>query len=146
MTDEPVLDGLNLVVGDMDATLRFYRTLGVPIPDEMVWGTESGAHHVDLRLGNGLGLDFDSAALAQAYNAGWDASPGPRTLIGFKVSTREAVDETYARLTAAGYTGLQEPYDAFWGARYAIVEDPDGRQVGMMSPPDPARRAAPPPL
>jgi len=38
----------------------------------------------------------------------------------------------------------QAPYDAFWGARYAIVEDPDGNAVGLMSPIDPDRRTAPP--
>jgi hypothetical protein len=45
---------------------------------------------------------------------------------------------------AAGYVGQQPPYDAFWGARYAIVEDPDGNPGGRMSPLDPARRSAPP--
>jgi uncharacterized glyoxalase superfamily protein PhnB len=44
------------------------------------------------------------------------------------------VDEIYAGLTGAGYRGHQKPYDAFWGARYAIVEDPDGNAVGLMSP------------
>ena len=44
------------------------------------------------------------------------------------------VDEVYADLTEAGYAGLQPPHDAFWGARYAIVEDPDGIAVGLMSP------------
>ena len=34
--------------------------------------------------------------------------------------------------------------DTFFGARYAIVADPDGRSVGIMSPIDPARRSAPP--
>ncbi len=38
----------------------------------------------------------------------------------------------------------QDPYDAFWGARYAVVSDPDGNGVGIMSPPDPAMRTAPP--
>ena len=57
---------------------------------------------------------------------------------------REGVDETYERLTSAGVRGLQAPYDAFWAARYAIVEAPDGRQVGFMSPADPDRRGAPP--
>ena len=37
-------------------------------------------------------------------------------------------------------TSQQEPYDAFWGARYAIVEDPDGNAVGLMSPIDPDRQ------
>jgi uncharacterized glyoxalase superfamily protein PhnB len=47
-------------------------------------------------------------------------------------------------MVGAGYRGLQEPYDAFWGARYAIVEDPDGRHVGVMSPSDDEHRTAPP--
>jgi len=39
---------------------------------------------------------------------------------------------------------LQPPFDAFWGARYAIVEDPDGNVIGFQSPSDPERRTAPP--
>jgi uncharacterized glyoxalase superfamily protein PhnB len=42
--------------------------------------------------------------------------------------------------------GRQPPYDTFWGARYAIVEDPHGNHVGLMSPSDPARKSAPPAL
>jgi uncharacterized glyoxalase superfamily protein PhnB len=34
--------------------------------------------------------------------------------------------------------------EAFWGACYAIVEDPDGNPVGIMSPADPAFRSEPP--
>jgi hypothetical protein len=39
---------------------------------------------------------------------------------------------------------LQPPYDAFWGARYAIVEDPDGIAVGLMSPISPDFKSVPP--
>jgi hypothetical protein len=35
-------------------------------------------------------------------------------------------------------------FDAFWGARYAIVADPDGNDVGLMSPIDESRRTWPP--
>jgi catechol 2,3-dioxygenase-like lactoylglutathione lyase family enzyme len=144
----PLLQSLNLVVRDMDATLAFYRRLGLEIPAASVWRTATGAHHVDLRLSGGIGLDFDSSELAARYNAGWrETGDGPgRCVIGFSVATREDVDERYAALTAAGYKGLQPPYDAFWGARYAIVEDPDGNPVGLMSPSDPARRGPPPAL
>ena len=34
--------------------------------------------------------------------------------------------------------------DSFWGARYAIVEDPDGIAVGLMSPISAKHRAPPP--
>jgi hypothetical protein len=40
--------------------------------------------------------------------------------------------------------GRQPPFDAFWGARYAIVADPDGNDVGLMSPIDESRRTWPP--
>jgi uncharacterized glyoxalase superfamily protein PhnB len=62
------------------------------------------------------------------------AEAGGSTVLGFAVPSRQAVDEIYAGLTGAGYRGHQKPYDAFWGARYAIVEDPDGNAVGLMSP------------
>ncbi|MEZ0293214.1 MAG: VOC family protein [Solirubrobacteraceae bacterium] len=61
-----------------------------------------------------------------------------------RAPTRDAVDALHADLTAAGHPSRQRPYDAFWGARYAIVEDPDGNPVGLMSPSDDARRHWPP--
>jgi catechol 2,3-dioxygenase-like lactoylglutathione lyase family enzyme len=143
---QPVLDQLNLVVRDMQATLAFYRRLGLDIPDRAVWRTASGPHHVEVVMPNGVHLEFDSIELAQRYNSGWraPADGGSRSVIGFSVPSRDAVDTRYAELTAAGYSGRQPPYDTFWGARYAIIEDPDGNHVGIMSPSDPARRSAPP--
>ena len=49
-----------------------------------------------------------------------------------------------AALAAEGVAVQQEPYDAFWGARYAVVSDPDGNAVGIMSPVDDAFRSEPP--
>jgi uncharacterized glyoxalase superfamily protein PhnB len=65
-------------------------------------------------------------------------------VIGFSVATREAVDDRYEDLVAAGYPGRQPPYDTFWGARYAVVADPDGNDVGIMSPVEESRRYWPP--
>ena len=47
-------------------------------------------------------------------------------------------------MTGAGYEGAQPPYDAFWGARYAVLVDPDGNHVGLMSPSEDARKYWPP--
>jgi hypothetical protein len=55
-----------------------------------------------------------------------------------------AVTSEGDEMTAAGYVGRQPPFDAFWGARYAIVADPDGNDVGLMSPIDESRRHWPP--
>ncbi len=64
--------------------------------------------------------------------------------MGFSVATRDEVDHLYRKLTDAGYDGQQVPYDTFWGARYAIVADPNGLDVGIMSPLDESRRSWPP--
>jgi uncharacterized glyoxalase superfamily protein PhnB len=138
--------GLNLVARDVTETVKFYRRLGFSIPDEKIWRTESGPHHTEgAELGGTLEIEVDSHALASQYNAGYGADPEScSTVIGFRLATRQAVDDLYAELVGAGYRARQQPYDAFWGARYAIVADPDGRDVGLMSPSDPSRRSSPP--
>jgi catechol 2,3-dioxygenase-like lactoylglutathione lyase family enzyme len=137
----PVLGQLNLVVADMAATVAFYRRLGLTIDDSRPFA----AHHLEVTMPNGFVLEFDSVAFAQRWDVGWRGQPGPsRNVIGFDLAARTAVDALYADLTAAGYRVQQPPCDAFWGARYAVVEDPDGNPVGLMSPIDPARRGTPP--
>lgn len=136
----PDLHMLNIVVAGMSASLDFYRRLGVPVPDG-----EGASGHVQLQMPGGFSLELDTAESARLWHAGWRADPASvRVVIGFALPTREAVDERYAELTAAGHAGRQPPFDAFWGARYAIVADPDGNDVGLMSPIDEARRTWPP--
>jgi len=120
----PILDGINLVVHDMQASVAFSRRLGV-VPDV----TEPrGAHHRTSNVADGLAFDFDSVAFAQQWDQGWPGRPG--AVIGFKVHARDDVDRLFADLTGAGYRAQQAPYDACWRARYAVVEDPDGNAVG----------------
>jgi hypothetical protein len=93
----------------------------------------------------GFSLELDTAESARLWHAGWLADPASvGVVIGFSFPTWEAVDERYAELTSADYTGRQPPFDAFWGARYAIVADPDGNDVGLMSPLDESCRTWPP--
>jgi catechol 2,3-dioxygenase-like lactoylglutathione lyase family enzyme len=145
----PKLGQLNIVSADLEASVSFYRRLGVEIPEERVWRTETGAHHASATNTPGdqsLDLDVDSTAFAQVWNTGWKGRSGiaGRVVVGFRVPSRERVDEIYADMTAAGHVGLQPPYDAFWGARYAVLEDPDGIAVGLMSPMSKAMGSAPP--
>ena len=142
MSERPAdLHMLNLVVGDMPASLDFYRRLGVAVPPT----TDGAGRHVQLRMPGGFSLELDTAESARLWHAGWRAEPGSVQVdVGFRLPSREAVDQRYQELTAAGYTGRQPPFDAFWGARYAIVADPDGNDVGLMSPVEEARRSWPP--
>lgn len=144
---KPILDQLNIISSDLEASAAFYRRLGADIPEQAIWRTATGAHHANGRSGK-VDLELDSVAFAQIWNAGWrgrDDLKG-RVVIGFRLESREAVDETYSDLTGAGYAGLQAPYDAFWGGRYAIVQAPDGLAVGLMSPISPEMQSSPPEL
>jgi uncharacterized glyoxalase superfamily protein PhnB len=145
----PRLNQLNIVSANPEASLEFYRRLGVEIPEDAVWRTRTGVHHASAKRTAdqaALDLDIDSIAFAQNWNRGWmgrDDLRG-RVVVGFHVPSRGGVDDLYGKLTGAGYASLQAPNDAFWGARYAIVEDPDGIAVGLMSPVSPEMRSQPP--
>ncbi len=129
MDDQPVFDQVNLIVNDMDAAVAFYRLLGATIPD-----TDDPliAHHRSVAT-PGVHLDLDSAAFARRWDTGWTGGEAS-AVFTFHVSSRQAVDDTYAKLISAGYEGEQPPYDAFFGARFAVVRDPDDHAVGIMSP------------
>jgi uncharacterized glyoxalase superfamily protein PhnB len=135
---QPTLSQLNMVVRDMDATLAFYRRLGFVIE------AEPGASHVELPLPNGLVVEFDDVESVAMWHSGWPGNTGGGIVLGVALPARAAVDAIYAEVTAAGHAGRQPPFDAFWGSRYAVVEDPDGQQVGLMSPIDDARKTWPP--
>lgn len=127
---------LNLVVQDLDATLRFYRLLGWEIdPPE-------GEPHTAVDFG-AVSVAFDQVDFARRWNTGAQIGSGG-IVLGLSVAKRADVDELWKRMTGAGYGGQQPPYDTFWGSRYAVLADPDGNPVGLMSPSEDAHRFWPP--
>ena len=136
------LHQMNLIVGDVRASRAFYGRLGLDFGevDDPVWSD----HHVSAVPGAEvpIDVDLDSQSFAVKWNQGWPGGPG--LVLGFRVGTRQEVDELVAELAADGVPVQQEPFDAFWGARYAVVSDPDGNGVGIMSPSDPAFRSEAP--
>ena len=134
----PRLDQVNIVVRDVDASRAFYTRLGLDFGAER--DPSWGAHHVSARRSEGAGLDvdLDSTTFVRDWDEGWPGGGG--VVLGFSVSTRQEVDDLVAALVADGVRVQQPPWDAFWGARYAVVCDPDGNAVGIMSPVDDASR------
>src|SRR5215218_3754423 len=122
------LAALGIVSRDIPESCRFYRTLGVDLPEP-----PQGEDHVEAALPNGLRLMFDTEELMRKLDAGWKRGEGHPITLAFECGDASDVDATYARLTEAGFTGATEPYDAFWGQRYANVEDPDGNDVALFA-------------
>lgn len=100
--------------------------------------------HASVKLATGLTLEFDTTDFVPDWDTGWRGETGGGAVLGFAVASREEVDRLYAELVDAGHSAHQSPYDAFWGARYAIVDDPAGHPVALMSPTDERRKCWPP--
>jgi uncharacterized glyoxalase superfamily protein PhnB len=131
----PVFFGIHITVADIQASADFYRRIGLPLPDSSGIG-----EHVEIDLGHGVHLALSTELVARMYDPDWRSpSVPPGSAMQFQLASRDAVDEMYRALTAAGYHGHWAPIDAFWGNRYAEVDDPDGTIVGFHSPTDPNR-------
>ena len=126
----PRLDLLGLVVADMAASLAFYRRLGIDLPAEA-----DGEPHVDTTLPGGFRLAWDTVDVIRSFDPGWTPPQGGhRPALAFDCGDPAEVDKVYADLVQAGYPGHKEPWDAFWGMRYAVVHDPDGNAVDLFAP------------
>ena len=53
--------------------------------------------------------------------------------LAFLCTSPAEVDAKYEELAALGH-GHKEPWDAFWGQRYASVRNPDGNQIDLFAP------------
>jgi len=126
----PRLDLIGLVVRDMKASLDFYRRLGVEVPA----GAES-EDHVESTLPGGLRLAWDTVDVMKSFDPSWTPPAGGSPFgLAFLVDSPAEVDALYGELVALGHDGHLEPWDAFWGQRYAVLKDPDGNDVSLFAP------------
>lgn len=123
-------DMIGIVVKEMRAALDFYRAVGLDIPQ----GAEK-EDHVEVKA-NGYRIAWDTEEMVKGFNPAWKApnSGLGRIGIAFLCDDSKDVDATYARVIAKGYRSHKEPFDAFWGQRYAQVLDPDGNVIDLFAP------------
>jgi catechol 2,3-dioxygenase-like lactoylglutathione lyase family enzyme len=127
----PTFNAIGLAVADMGTSLSFYRRLGLAIPP----GADREPH-AEVELPGGFRLMWDTHTLLASFDPdfippGTGVKDGPS--LAFQCAGPAEVDAVYAELTAAGHTGKKEPWDADWGQRYALVQDPDGYQVDLFA-------------
>jgi uncharacterized glyoxalase superfamily protein PhnB len=123
-------DMIGLTVKDMSTSLRFYRLLGLNIPDG-----QDAEPYVQVITPNGYRISWNTVEMVKKIDAAWtEPSGGGRMELAFKCDSPREVDEAYHKLTGAGHRGHMPPWDAFWGQRYAIVTDPDGNHISLFAP------------
>lgn len=121
------LDMIGIVVEDMKRALDFYRLLGLPIPE-----SKNEEAHVEVDNG-GVRLAFDTVDVAESVYGEWKQATGHRVELAFLCDNRDELDACYEAIVGHGYASHREPWDAFWGQRYAIVIDPDGNLISLFA-------------
>ena len=121
----PQLDAVGIVSYDLGRTRAFYRLLGIEFGE--------GDDHVEATMPNGLRLMVDAEHVIHSFRPDWTRETGNQLALAFACGTPAEVDELYARVVDAGFEGEKEPWDAFWGYRYAQLSDPDGVVVDLFA-------------
>lgn len=119
------LNAIGIVASDMARSIAFYRLLGVDLPET------PGEGHLEAALPSGLRLMLDSEETVRSFRPDWERAAGNQLALAFECASPAELDETYARVRDAGFQAEKEPWDAFWGQRYAQLRDPDGVPVDL---------------
>jgi uncharacterized glyoxalase superfamily protein PhnB len=122
----PELNAIGIVASDLGRSIAFYRLLGVDLP-------EDGEGHIEATLPNGTRLMLDEESVIKSFRPDWTRETGNQLALAFECSTPAEVDELYERAKAGGFDTEKEPWDAFWGQRYAQLRDPDGVPVDLFA-------------
>jgi len=132
MISVPKLEVIGLVVSDLARAAAFYSRLGLEFPEEL---DPEGHGHVEVPLPGGLRFALDTVETIRSFAPEWTpASGGHQMALAFLCDSPAEVDRLYAELVDSGAEGHKEPWDAFWGQRYAEVKDPDGNVVDLFAP------------
>jgi catechol 2,3-dioxygenase-like lactoylglutathione lyase family enzyme len=121
----PQLNAIGIVASDLARSVRFYRLLGLDVPE----GENDG--HIDTFLPSGVRFMLDNEDTMRSFRPDWTRETGNQVALAFECASPAEVDETYARVVADGFHGEKDPWDAFWGQRYAQLQDPDGVGVDL---------------
>jgi catechol 2,3-dioxygenase-like lactoylglutathione lyase family enzyme len=121
----PQFDAIGIVSSDLARSIAFYRLLGIEFPQD--------EGHIEATLPNGTRLMLDGEDVIKSFNPDWTRATGNQIALAFACTSPADVDETYHRIVDAGFEGDKEPWDAFWGYRYAQLRDPDGVQIDLFA-------------
>ncbi|MET0560802.1 MAG: VOC family protein [Gaiellaceae bacterium] len=122
----PELNAIGIVSSNLRASIAFYRLLGVDFP-------EAGEGHIEATLPSGTRFMLDSEDVVTSFRPDWTRDTGNQLALAFECASPAEVDELYEQVTAAGFVGEKEPWDALWGQRYAQLSDPDGVPVDLFA-------------
>lgn len=122
-----MLDAVGIVSTNPEKSVAFYEVLGVRL------NRFENTGHYEATTTNGLRLLLDSESSIRSFDPDFTRVRGNGIAICFKQESPGKVDEIFKKCLEAGGASIKEPWDAFWGHRYACVADPDGYQIDLFA-------------
>lgn len=123
------LDAVSVTSTDFAKTAKFYSLLGFSFPE-----FEVGEKHLEAITPAGeVRLMIDDAGLMKNIT-GKTVVPPTHSSFAIKCENPADVDAAVSAIKKAGFRVIKDPWDAFWGQRYAIVMDPDGYMTDVFAP------------
>lgn len=120
------LNALAVASSDIPKTVEFYSLLGFKFKD-----VKADADHVDSVHEDGeTRLMIDSVTLMISL-IGEVPRPANHSAFAIECDSPEQVNQAAKAIADAGFTVNKEPWDAFWGQRYCVVQDPDGYLIDL---------------
>jgi uncharacterized glyoxalase superfamily protein PhnB len=119
---------IDIVVSDMGRSLAFYRALGLDAPEHL-----ASEDQVQIQTPGAATLGLVTEGMMRQADPNWVTPVGRRITFSCRCDSPSEVDDVYSRMTKSGFTGLKEPWDAFWGQRYCFLQDPDGNRVDLFA-------------
>ncbi len=122
------LDAVSVTSRDMAKSVAFYCLLGFEFPK-----LEADGRHIEPITKEGdVRLMIDSFDLVKSI-LGVEPKPPTHSSFAMLCETPSDVDACVAQVKAAGFKVVKDPWDAFWGQRYAVLADPDGYLVDVFA-------------
>lgn len=123
------IDAVGVASSNLKRTVDFYTQLGFQFP-----GYKGGEQHLEPITPNGSArLMIDTKNVVKDI-IGEDPKPGNHSSFAIQYNSAEEVNKIITDVMSGGFKVIKEPWNAFWGQRYAVVEDPDGYRVDLYAP------------
>lgn len=120
------INAVAVTSSDLKNSAKFYTLLGFEFPEF----NEDEQHLEPLTPNGSARLMIDSKKLISEI-LGEAPHPGNHSAFAIQYKSAEEIDAIVANIKQAGFKTVKQPWKAFWGQYYAILEDPDGYKVDL---------------
>lgn len=133
-TDVPAIQVHICVKGGVEAIAFYEKALGAENTFHQLADDGKRVLHANLAIYGGEVMlhdefpEFGSSVLAPATIGGTSVA------ININLKAAADVDAAFSKAVQAGATSLMVPEDAFWGSRYARIQDPFGHVWALNAP------------